>query len=305
MHILVLVAAIIAISWSAPLIRLAEAPVLVIAALRIGFAAVPMAGLAAWRRGDELYMLGRNGLARGDLPLLAATAVVLAGHFWAWVAAIDRISVVTSVVLIALQPVFATLGAWLLLRERPARATLLGTAIALVGALLLVADDLGDRGSLAGDGFALLAALLMSCYFVAGRRSRRRLSNLTYGAVVYSGAAAVLFVAMVGSGASVTGHPRDAYLLILALALGPQLIGHNALNWSLGMLPAARVAAVTLGEPVGASLIAALLLDEMPRGFEMIGAVVVLVGVGVALGQQRSIRHAVAASPRLGTRRTD
>ncbi len=288
MQLLILAAAAAAISWSAPLIRLAEAPVLVIAALRISLAAAPMAGAAALRRGDELRALGREGLAGRDLLLLALTAAVLAGHFWAWVAAVERTSVITSVVLVTLQPIFASLGAWLLLRERPARAALVGAAIALGGALLLAADDLGERGSLLGDGFALLAALLMSAYFVAGRRSRRRLSTVGYGAVVYSGAAAILLVAMLGAGEGVRGHPREAYLLIGALALGPQLVGHNALNWSLGSLPAATVAAATLGEPVGATLIAALLLDELPSTLEVAGAAVVLVGVWVALRQQRS-----------------
>lgn len=295
MQLAILVVAVLAISWSAPLIRLAEAPVLVIAALRISFAAAPMAGAAALRRGEELRALGRGGLAGRDLPLLALTAAVLAGHFWAWVAAVERTSVITSVVLVMLQPIFAALGAWLLLGERPARSVLLGAAIALGGALLLTADDFGERGSLLGDGFALLAALLMSAYFVAGRRSRRRLSNLSYGAIVYSGTAAILIVAMVGAGEGVTGHPREAYLLIVALSLGPQLIGHNALNWSLGSLPAATVAAATLGEPVGATLIAALLLDELPSVLEVAGAIVVLAGVSVALGLRPRSREVAPA----------
>ncbi len=303
MQLLVLAAAILAISWSAPLIRLAEAPVLVIATLRIAFAAAPMAGVASLRRGEELRALGRGvgwrGLAGRELPLLLLTSAVLAGHFWAWVAAVERTSVITSVVLVTLQPVFAALGAWLLLRERPARAALLGTAIALGGALLLAADDIGERGSLLGDGFALLAALLMSAYFVAGRRARRGLSNLGYSAVVYSGAAAILLAVVASAGERLNGHPREAYLLIAALAVGPQLVGHNALNWSLGSLPAATVAAATLGEPVGATLIAALLLDELPTALEVAGAGVVLAGVWVALGRPRVARPAPArASPR-------
>ena len=283
MYVVVLVAAVVAISWAAPLIRLAEAPVLVIAALRIGFAAAPMAAAAAWWRRDELRMLGRDGPARRDAAFVALAGAALAGHFWAWVSAIDRTSVITSVVLVALQPLIAALGAWLLLRERPPRVTLVGMAIAFGGALLLIADDLGERGSLTGDGLALLAAVLASGYLVAGRRARRRLSNLTYGAVVYSGAAAILLVAIAGSGTRLSGHPAEAYLLIVALALGPQMIGHNALNWALGALPAATVAVVTLGEPVGAAVIAALLLDELPSASEILGSVVVLVGVGVAL----------------------
>ena len=287
MHIVVLLAAVIAISWSAPLIRLAEAPVLVIAALRVALSAPPMAAAASlWRR-DELAMLGRGALTRGDAAFLALAGAALAAHFWAWVAAIDRTSVITSVALVALQPLLAALGGWIFLRERPPRATLVGMAIGFAGALLLVADDLGERGTLVGDLLALLAAVLVSGYFVAGRRLRRRLSNLTYGAAVYSVAALLLLAAVAVSGTPLTGHPAEAYLLIVALAAGPQLVGHNALNWALRALPVATVAVVTLGEPVGATAIAALLLDELPGRWEVAGSLVVLLGVGVALGRRR------------------
>ena len=287
-HVAVLLAAVVAISWAAPLIRLAEAPVLVIAALRVALAAAPMAAAASWRSRDEVRMLVLSATARRDAAFVALAGVALACHFWAWVAAIDRTSIITSVALVALQPLIAALGAWLFLRERPPAATLAGMAIAFGGALLLVADDLGERGTLAGDLLALLAAVLVSGYLVLGRRLRRRLSNLVYGASVYSVAAMILLVAIAASGTPLTGHPVDAYLLIAALALGPQLVGHNALNWALRALPAATVAVATLGEPVGAALIAAVLLDELPNASEVAGSLVVLLGVGVALGHRLS-----------------
>ena len=286
MHLPVLLAAVVAISWAAPLIRLAAAPVLVIAALRVGLAAAPMAAAASWRRREELRQLGRGGTARRDAVWIAAAGAALGGHFWAWVAAIDRTSVIAGVALVALQPLLAALGAWLLLRERPLPATLAGMAIAFGGALVLVAGDLGERDPLGGDLLAILAAALMSGYLVAGRRVRRRFSNLTYGASVYSVAAVVLLLAVAASGTPLTGHPAEAYLLIVALAAGPQLVGHNALNWALGALPAATVAVVTLGEPVGATVIAAVLLDEWPSASEVAGSIVVLLGVGVALGHR-------------------
>jgi drug/metabolite transporter (DMT)-like permease len=62
-----------------------------------------------------------------------------------------------------------------------------------------------------------------------------------------------------------------------------QLIGHNAMNWALGFLPAAMVAIAILGEPVGATVIAAFVLDEVPTLLELAGAAVVLVGVYLAL----------------------
>ena len=79
------------------------------------------------------------------------------------------------------------------------------------------------------------------------------------------------------------GLEPHSYLAILAVAVVSQLIGHNAMNWALGFLPAAMVAVAILGEPVGATVIAAIVLDEVPTLLELAGAAVVLIGVYVAL----------------------
>lgn len=276
---LVLAAGIVAISWAAPLVRLAEpAPVLVIAALRLGFAAPPMVAIASVRGTEDL-----RTARRADLGAMALAALALAGHFVFWIAALQKTSIITGAVLVTMQPIFVGLGAWIVLRERPTRPVVIGSAVALVGAGLLAGDDLGDRGSLNGDLLAVLGGLMASAYLVIGRGARRRISTASYGASVYTITALVLLVAVAVSGTPLTGHPAESYLAILAVAVVSQLIGHNAMNWALGFLPAAVVAIAILGEPVGATLIAAAVLDEVPTLLELAGAGVVLIGVYVAL----------------------
>jgi drug/metabolite transporter (DMT)-like permease len=63
----------------------------------------------------------------------------------------------------------------------------------------------------------------------------------------------------------------------------PQLVGHSAINWSLAYVPAALVAVAILGEPVGATALAVVVLDETPSAFEITGALLVMTGVYVAL----------------------
>ena len=76
-HLIVLAVGVIAISWAAPLIRLAEpAPALAIAALRLVLAAPPMVAVALVRRDGGL---GR--LSARDWSLLVLSAVALAAHF--------------------------------------------------------------------------------------------------------------------------------------------------------------------------------------------------------------------------------
>jgi drug/metabolite transporter (DMT)-like permease len=293
-HLLVLIAGVVAISWAAPLIRLAEpAPALAIAALRLVFAAPPMVAMAVARREHEIgHLDGR------DRWLLVLSALALAAHFAFWVVSVQRTSILASVVLVTMQPLFVAVGAWLFLHERPTRQVSLGIAIGVAGAAVLVGVGASDAGTLSGNLYALVGGVMSSVYLVIGRGARRRLSTAAYGAVVYSLTAAILVGLALATGTALLGHPASAYGYIMLLALVPQLIGHNAMNWALGSLSAAVVAVAILGEPVGSALIAAVLLHEVPTPLEVLGGAVVLAGVYVALrGAPRDEVRADMAGP--------
>ncbi len=275
---IVLLVGVAALSWAAPLIRLADAPPLVVASLRMTFAALPLLALSGLRRREELRLLERR-----DAALLLLAGLALAAHFGFWVASLQDTSIAASTAIVATQPLIVGLGAWLWLRERPTSALFVAIAIAAAGALLLAGSDLGDGVSLRGDAFAALGAVFASIYLVAGRRVRARLSNVSYAALVNAIAAIALLAALAVSGESLLGWGAEAYIFIALLALVPQLIGHGALTWALGSLPAAVVAVAVLGEPVGATAIGATLLGERPTLLEALGAALLLAGVYVAL----------------------
>ncbi len=278
-HLLVLVAGVCAISWAAPLIRLAgPAPALAIAALRMALSAPPMVALAVARREPRQRSLGCR-----DVALLVLASGALAAHFAFWVVSVQRTSILASVVLVTMQPLFVSIGAWLFLRERPTRAVVVGIVLSIVGATLLVGQSAVDAGTLSGNLFALIGGVMASVYLVTGRGVRRRLSTTTYGAIVYSITAVMLVGLALATGTRLLGHPSSSYAVILLLALVPQLIGHNAMNWALGSFSAGVVAAAILGEPVGAALIGAAILGEVPAPLEVLGGAVVLSGVYVAL----------------------
>ena len=275
---LVLLVGVAALSWAAPLVRLTDAPPLVVASLRMALAALPLLALSALTRREELRLLGRR-----DAGLLALAGLALAGYVGFWTAGVQDTSIAAATAIIATQPLIVGFGAWVALGERPTRALLTGIAIAAGGALVLAGADLGDGVSLRGDAFAALGAVSASIYLVAGRRVRARLSNVSYAALVTAIAAIVLLLAMAASGDSPLGWGAEAYILIALLALVPQLMGHGAFTWALGSLPAAVVAVAALGEPVGATAIGATLLGERPTLLEALGAALLLAGVYVAL----------------------
>jgi len=273
----VLAIGVVAVSCAAVLIREADAPALVIAAYRMGLAAVPAGALA--------LATGRERASEDGLwawPLLAGTFLAL--HFGFWIASLQQTSVITSVVLVTTTPVFVGLASPFVLGERVATATWAGIGIAIVGAALMVTEDVGEGlGTVAGDMYALLGAIFAAGYLMIGRRARPHLSWVKYVGVVYPMAAVLLVVSVLVAGEPFTGYSTKTFVMLGLLALVPQLVGHSAINWALGYVPAALVAVAILGEPVGATTLAALILREMPSVFEVGGGLLVLAGVYVVL----------------------
>jgi drug/metabolite transporter (DMT)-like permease len=277
--IAVLAVGIVAVSTAAVLIREADAPVLVIAAYRLAFASLPLLALAAVRR-RALLSSQRD---RAGLTLLSG--LMLAAHFALWVASVKQTSVVTATVLVTTTPLFVSLASGPLLHEPPGRATWTGLAIAAAGSLLMVSEDFGAGGdTLQGDAFALIGALFAAGYFLAGRRLLAEgLNWLNYITLTYSTAAACLVALALAGGSSLSGYSAETYGIFVLLALVPQLIGHGSINRSLSRLPAVAVSLAVMGEPVGATILAAVFLGELPSLLQLTGGLLVLAGVYAGL----------------------
>lgn len=285
---IVLLIGIIAVSAASILIRNAQttAPSLVIASYRMAIASLVVVPVALWRHQNEFRKLRAT-----EWLLAAASGVFLALHFAAWVTSLEYTSVTSSVVLDATSPLWVAVGSWLLLRERLTRLVVCGLIVAVAGSLVIGLGDMtqGARGaSLLGDSLALLGALMVTGYWVIGRHVRGSLSLVPYIAIVYSMAAVVLLIMAAGARQPLTGYDTTTYVWLVLLALVPQLVGHSSFNWALARLPAVFVAVATLGEPIGATVLAYFLLSETPTTIRMFGAALVLAGIAVTMRRQPS-----------------
>ena len=280
---------VVAISWSAILIREADASALVIGSYRMVLASLPVGLLALvqHRRAPE-------PVSRGTVLPLLLSGLFLAAHFGFWITAVQRTSVVTAVVLVAAQPLYVALAAPLLLGERVDRRLWASFAIAAAGALIMASGDFGEGSeTITGDVYAVLGGLCAAGYIIIGRRVRPSTSWIRYVGVVYPVTAVLLLAATLAAGDALTGYSTKTLVMMGMMALGPQLIGHNAINWALAYLPAVVIAIAILAEPVGTTALAALVLDEFPSALQLIGGVVVLTGVYLAL---RAEQEAPAAA---------
>lgn len=282
-----LVAAVAGVSWAGPLVRYTEADALAISAWRLLLSVLFIGVILAFQRRSALprWSAGEWGLALG-------AGVLLAGHFWSWIASVQMTTVARSVILVSLHPFLAGLLSAALLGESPRRREWLGMVVALVGALVLVRGDGGGAASAVGDALAILAALLVAGYYVIGRRLRQGVGLWPYVGVVYGAAAVVLVLAAVTAGVPLLGYGLQDWAVFGGMAAGPMMIGHTGVNYALRYLPAHIANLALLGEPVGATLLAWGLpgIGERPDAGTLVGGAIILTGIAVAVGGRRQAR---------------
>jgi drug/metabolite transporter (DMT)-like permease len=246
--------------------------------------------IAFWRLTLVLPVTGglatreRVAVRRDEALLMLVSGLLLAAHFWTWIASLRFTTVASSVVLVSLKPIFVWALAAVWLHEHPSRREGWGIGIAVLGATLIgIGDARLSLGALGGDLLALAGALTAAGYYVIGRRVRATVGVWTYATVVYAVAALALLTTALARGVPLTGFAGRDWAVFGALAAGPMLVGHTGMNYALKHYRATTVNVAALGEPVGATLIAWLWLHESPPALALIGGAVVLAGIGVTL----------------------
>lgn len=262
---------------------------LTVASGRITIAAIILTPIAWVRARHEIRQISRR-----DYSIALVAGVFLAVHFAAWISSLAYTSVASSTALVTTNPVFVAMATWLIFRERLSFGTWLGVGITVLGSTLVgLSDSASGSGAnpLYGDLLALVGAVTVSGYFLIGRVLRARISILPYIWIVYSSAAAVLLVTTALAGQSLWGLPPTAYVLLLALAIGPQLLGHTAFNWSIKYLSATLVTVGILGEPIGSAIMAFVILRQPVQPLQLLGGAVLLIGIAVAALAERQTRR--------------
>jgi drug/metabolite transporter (DMT)-like permease len=285
---------VLASSTASIFIRFAQesAPSLVIAAYRLGIASLVLLVILTIRKDVSIREIqGRN------LRLGLLAGIFLAVHFATWVTSLEFTTVASSVVLVSTSPLFVALFSPIFLKEGVNPILRYALALSLLGTTIIALSDscvsiegfqcppvqsffAGD--ALRGDLLALGGALSGAGYMLIGRRVREEVSLLPYITLVYSISAAILFILVAAVGHPVIGYSPSIYVLFGLLAVFPQLVGHSAINWALRFLTAALVSITLLGEPIGSSILAMIVLGETPGWLMVVGSIFILSGIVIA-----------------------
>ena len=273
-----------AISFGAVLARIAQAEgvsSLAVATWRLGLAAIIITPVALLQSRRDLV-----ALTRAQITMAIAAGFFLALHFATWITSLEYTSVASSTALVTTNPLWIGLASFVLFRERPSAMMIGGIALSFGGSLFIFWSDSqsANAGSnpMLGNLLALIGSWCFSAYLLIGRRLRAGLGLPAYIWLAYGAAGLFLLVTGGLGGVVLFDHSQAAWLALLAMALGPQLLGHTSYNWSLRYVSATFVAVVTLGEPVGSALLAFIIFNEGFAPLQFVGFTLLLVGIYLA-----------------------
>jgi drug/metabolite transporter (DMT)-like permease len=265
-------AGIFAFSFSAALFKLSGAPPAVGSTLRFAYA-TPLLLVLAIRAG---------GLRRGpDLVPALIAGVVVGVEVVAWNEATSRIGAGPSTVIVNTASLWLMAIAAVVLHRRIPRRAVGGAVVVLLGLALL--RGVGSHGlDAVGVALAVAAAAMYGAYLLLFDEAVTRSANRV-APVLWATAAAVpaslVFAVALGESFSLTAG-QHAWLLLLGV--GVQACGWLLVAQTLEWFSAVAVSILLLLQPLLATIWGLAFLDEHLMALQLVGVVVVLVGVAIA-----------------------
>lgn len=275
---LLMIIGIVAVSFSSIFIKWSAAPASVQGMYRLLFTSLLMLPFA------RPYSGAAFALRKKDWLMLGLSGTMLALHFLLWMGSLKYTSVASSTMIMALEPVFIMLGAFFLYKERTALSALLGMAIAIGGVLFIGWGDVGiSANNLKGDLLSIGGTAAVAVHMLIGQKLVVRMPSYLYSLIVFLSAVIVFAVYNLFMGVPFFNYPARDWGIFVLLAVVPTVFGHILFNWLLQYVSATTVSMNILGEPVGASILAYLLLGEQLRALQWAGGVLVMFGLAVYL----------------------
>lgn len=282
---LLMMIGIIAISFSSIFIKWSAAPASVQGMYRLLFTSLLMLPFA------RPYSGALFALRKKDWILLLSSGIMLALHFLLWMGSLKYTSVASSTMIMALEPVFIMLGAYFIFKERTALSALLGMGIAIIGVMFIGWGDVGiSADNLKGDLLSVGGTAAVAVHMLIGQKVVVRMPSYLYSLIVFISASIVFAIYNVAMDIPFFDYPPREWGIFILLAVVPTVFGHILFNWLLQFVSATTVSMNILGEPVGASILAYLLLGEQLTGLQWTGSMLVMSGLAAYLyaGRKKS-----------------
>ncbi len=279
-----LVAGAVALGFSAIFVRYAAAAEIGPFASAFWRVALALPVLFLWMRLEEVGEGRPAPRPLGGATVLAGLA--FAGDLFFWHLSILHTTVANATFFATTAPFFVVAIAWLILRQRIARGTVLGLLLCLLGGLALIGASLeADPGRVKGDLQGIATAFFFGLYFLFVERARQDggAGRVTFEASAIT-AAALLPVALMLE-PRVIPADTPGWLALIGLAWISHAGGQGLLSVALGRLPATFSSLVIFLEAVATAAFGWALLGERLTLIQGLGGALILLGIWVARPQ--------------------
>ncbi len=215
--------------------------------------------------------------ARKDLLLLAGAGVILAIHWWSFLAAIQLSTVAIGTITFSAFPLFVTFLEPPVFHQRLRPRNVLLAVVILIGVFITIPAFSFENSSFTGILVGLVSALTYAVLTVMNKIFAGKYSSTLTAFYEQTTAALVLFPLVMRSGGF---HPAGTDLaLLLFLGIVTTALAHTLFISGLKELPAQLAGICSSMETVYGILFALLFLGEVPSVREIIGAVIIIAAV--------------------------
>jgi drug/metabolite transporter (DMT)-like permease len=247
--------------------------------------------------GDKVKIPRKDAI---KIALLGVMIVVFNQAFYIW--GQGYTSAGHGSLLFAFTPIFIYVLSMIVLKERFTARRVLGTALAVVGAALVVSQSGMEfnREMLKGDFIILIAVLVWAVYTIYGKALVEK-----YGAFKVTCYAAVSgTIAYFPFGVQQTlqtdlgAISMNGWLSVLYMGTGLSIGAYVLWYWAIKHFDASRVGPFHNIQPVIATYFAYLMINEIITGQFIVGGILVLCGVLVVELTGKRTQEELAGPPR-------
>lgn len=271
------------LSQAALLVRLADAPAVLLGFWRITFA-IPLVLTLLLLKKEKISFQ----FILDHYKTIFISGFLFFIHFAFWFYAVKATTVANATLFFCINPLFVTLGAVLFLNEKLTARLVWALALGVAGIVVVEMDSLSmGMDKVVGDLLAIAASVSFAAYILFSKKLRNEGANLTL-TLCYNLICWVGFLFLSGlSGFSFTGFSNVTWLAFFLMAAGPSLLGHALFTYSLKYLDASKASVFILLEPIMAAIMAYLIFSERITTATVIGFVLISVGL-IGLYQKKT-----------------
>jgi len=285
--------AIIAVSGAAIFIRFCSSSAVIIAFWRLFFSVI---FLIPFILQQEIRAQFRPLFRWKYICLFFLSGFFLSLHFFSWFQSLKYTSVAASVIVVNSSPIWVIVLSFLIFNEKISRNQFIGLILVLLGLFFIssmTTPQQLDNNFFEGLFLALFGALMFAAYLIIGKqtRSKYNIANIPYVFIVNLACTFFLFLIALILNEDVFSFHMNDIIWFIALAIGPSLLGHALLTYSMKYISAHTVSMAVIGETIGASILSWLILREDLLPSTLVGGFFVISGIYLSIKNELSQKN--------------